>query len=485
MNSAISIYIDCRVEKYQQFKLKIMSTKNLTDYYPVFKDLSDQINTSTADLKTQTCDSKSEELPVMLNAEELTDLSLKYRFTPFQTVILLLKNAFEGHVFLTWGLRPDELFEKGTLLFRSKPESMVPGFFSDFEKYKPGLNQIWSVLQEKVQGLGGINFDLMIHTILVNNLLRLPVSLVSHYDIRSFSDTLPVNKQAMDQHLDMVLLGENALGEHEFIQRVNSIYEEKYREFVHQLTIKEGVFSHYQRKLALALYPDIKTEEELDDLMYKKLIEEQIGKNSRYDILSGPENQIPADSSKPILRLVNKTKNLYRLISKNCSEIHTADDGEDSFPELNSVFMKANSIYNERVSDISEVLLQNMRMVLLLSNVVIFRKTNGLTLGENLQLISDFNSKEVMSTDDLKSARKNIDANLVSYRMKSYTDYKIKFVFDNDFTDIHNHFLQKQLDYIDQQIIQIQKDITEVLKLKSEVSVSKPGKINNGPNVTN
>jgi hypothetical protein len=233
------------------------------------------------------------------------------------------------------------------------------------------------------------------------------------------------------------------------------------------------VFSHYQRKLALALYPNIKTEEELDELMYKKLVEEQVNRN-HHDI-ERPDgiNQLNAETSARIQKLQNKTKGLYRSVSKNCSEIHSASDGENNFPELNNVFLEANIIYNEYVANHSDALLQYMRMLLLLSKVVVLRKNKRYSITDNLQLISEFNRKEVFPKEDLKSVKKDLDSRLASYRMKSLTDYKMKFVMDDDFTDIHNHFLQKQMDFIDQQIIQIQEDIKEVLKMKSQTSISK------------
>jgi hypothetical protein len=124
----------------------------------------------------------------------------------------------------------------------------------------------------------------------------------------------------------------------------------------------------------------------------------------------------------------------------------------------------------------AEALLQYMRMMLLLSKVVIFRKTHGFAIAGDLQLLSNVSWKEVISRADLKSLKKDLDAGLVEYRLKSLTDYKLKFIMDDDLTDIHNHFLQKQMDFIDQQIIQIQSDIREVLKMKSQVSILKNSK---------
>ena len=138
---------------------------------------------------------------------------------------------------------------------------------------------------------------------------------------------------------------------------------------------------------------------------------------------------------------------------------------------MNNIFLKANSIYNEHVCDVSEALLNNMRMLLVFSEVVIFRKNKELEIADNHQLLSDFNGKEPMSKDDYKTLRRNLDSNLVACRMKFFTDYKTKFVMDDDLTDIHKHFLQKQLDFIEEQIIQIQRDIKEVFRLKSDTSI--------------
>jgi len=169
-----------------------------------------------------------------------------------------------------------------------------------------------------------------------------------------------------------------------------------------------------------------------------------------------------------MLRLTNKTKCLYRLVSKNCSEIHSLTDGEKLYPDLNSIFLKSNLIYNEQASDISEALLINMRMTLLYSEVIILRKNKGMDIADNHQLISDFNGKESMSKDDFITLRRNLDSNLVACRLKFFTDYKMKFIMDDDFTDIHKHFLQKQLDFIDEQIIQTQRDIKEIFRVKTD-----------------
>lgn len=458
--------------------------KKLSDYYPVYKDLTDQIKNRTSDLYSEFPLFRSGDLPEplspgsypVMNSGELADLALKCGFSTFQTFILLIKNAFEGHILMTYNIRPDQLFSEGTLLFKSKPEMMVLDFYETISQYEPGLSQIWAVLAKTNSDLVEIRFELLIHNLIINHIIRFPVSLISSCDIKLYNESFLMNEQAMYHRVELVKLGERALGENEFIERVNSIYVEKFKEFAQQLRIKEEAFSHYQRKLVLALLPDINTEEELDELMYKRLLEEKLNRTTQNILKVHTGDQPVSETSFGKLKIREKTKLLYRHVSKNCCEVHTVPDSEKSFPELTNIFLEANSIYIEPVSNLAEALLQYMKMMLLLSEAVIFRKINGYDISENFLLFSEVSWKEVLSKDDIKLIRRNLDAKVLSSRLKSLTDYKMKFIMDDDLTDIHKHFLQKQMDYIDQQIIQIQNDIKEILKIKSQVSDIKPSK---------
>lgn len=466
-----------------------MDKKFLTDYYPVYKDVFDLMKNMPSDQnfenplpekdlspENKIYESEYSGSPALLNGDELIDLALKCGLSTFQTLLLLIKNSFEGHAFLKFNIRPDRLFSQGTTLFQAKPEMMIHNFYENFHQYEPGLNQIWRIMKERDPDLAGINFDILVHSLIVSHLIRLPVSLFSSSDIRLYPDKMLMNQQAMQQRLDLALLGERSVGEFEFIENVNIIYTGKFKEFSHQLRIKDDVLSHYQKKLVLALFPDINTEEELDDLMYKKLLEDKMSRTPQNLLQVSPDGHGVSEAMIGKLKIREKTKILYRSVSKNCCEVHSAPDSENSFPELTQIFLMANSIYIQPVANIAEALLQYMRMMLLLSKVVIFRKTHGFAIAGDLQLLSNVSWKEVISRDDLKSLKKDLDAGLVEYRLKSLTDYKLKFIMDDDLTDIHNHFLQKQMDFIDQQIIQIQSDIREVLKMKSQVSILKNSK---------
>lgn len=468
-----------------------MNKKILTDYYPVYKDITDQINTLPAELKLMypfgasvhssdkpISGSETSESPVMLNAEELADLAFKCGFTSFQTVHLLVKNAFEGHVYLNFQIRPEQLFRQGTILLQAKAEFMLLSFYEHFSQYNSGHNQIEKVMLERYQNQTEINFEHLIQNILVNPIFRLPVSIFASVDIQKLAGLSVPNTQSTRQRIEFFKLGERVIGEFEIIDWVNLIYTEKFKEYGQQFRIKEEIFSHYQRKLELAFYPNINTEEQLDELTYKKLVEEKLHNppiNKRKFYSDNSENQSAAVG---LHNLKEKIKILYRLVSKNCVEIHTNSDAENKFPDLTQIFLEANSIYNEPNLVLPDVFLQYQRMLLLLSKLVIYRKALGLELPDSLHILFDLPGKGIMVTkDEFSFLRKNMDDTLVNFRIKSFTDYKMKFVIDDEFEEIHIHFLKKQIEFIDEQILQIQSDINEILKFKSQDSILNP--INN------
>lgn len=424
-----------------------MSKKNLTDYYPVYKEL--------------------EGTPAMFNAEDLIDQAEKCGLNTFQIAILLVKNAFEGHVFLTYQIRPDQLFSEGTILLKSKPALLLLNFYENFLQYRPGLMQIELHLKARRDDLEEISFESLIHHILVNHIIRFPVEIFSGFDINTLKGLPVLNQKAMDQRFALVLLCERYLGEIEIAEQTNQKYFDKFFEPGQQLRLKEEVLIHYQKKLLLA--PFANSDQALDDILYQKLIEEKMNNSTQHMEILRHFNKANGDSSSVLSHVREKIKLLYRAVSKNCAEVHTSTDIEDDFPELNGIFLEANTIYNEPVSLLHENVLNYMRLLLLFSKLLVFRKSANFEIAGAFQL---FGKEIFLSKEDLKLLEKNLDEYLINYRINNFTDYKIKFVIDDELTEMHNHFLIQQIEYVDRQILQIQRDIKEILKIKSQTHQS-------------
>lgn len=430
-----------------------MSKKNLSDYFPVYKE--------------------TEGTPDMLNAEELVDRASKQGLNTFQILILLIKNAFEGHVYLSFQVRPDAIYRDGTILLKEKPVLLVQNFYEHFETYLPGLLQI-EVHVKALQGdnaLDKISFELVIRFILVNHLIRYPVSIFSNFNNGMLQELAIPNLKANDQNLRLAILGERFLGEFAVVEKTNELYFEKFKELGQQLRIREEVLIHYQRKLMLA--PNVKTEHELEDLLYKNLVEEKLKGTSQHNIDLRHYNPLENESLTTLENFRRKIKILFRLISKNSAEVHTSTDTEDRFRELNRIFQEASLINNLPILQIPEAFLQYLHMVRLLAQVLIYRKSEGFFNTVALSgLIGE--AKEILiSSDDLKLLEKNLEDKLIGVRIKFFTEYKIRFVVDDELTEMHQHFLKQQIEYIDNQILQIQNEIKEVLKVKSEIENQK------------
>jgi hypothetical protein len=420
-----------------------MSKKNLTDYYPVYKEL--------------------EGTPAMLNAEELIDQAEKCGLNTFQIAILLVKNAFEGHVFLTFQIRPDQLFSEGTILLKAKPELLLLNFYENFAQYKPGLMQSELYLTSRRDDFAEISFEKLTQHILVNQIIRFPVAIFCSFDIKTLKGLPVLNQKTMEQRFALILLCERYLGEFTLAEQTNQKYFDKFFDLGQQLRLKEEVLSHYQKKFLLA--PFVSSDHDLDDLMYQKLIEEKLNTSSQYMENLRRINHENTESSPVQQQIKEKIKLLYRAVSKNCMELHTSTDDEKNFFELNEIFQEANTIYNEPVGLFHEYMLNYMRLLLLLGKLLVFRKSADFEIARGFQL----NGKEILlSKDDLKLLEANLDEQLINYRLRNFTDYKLKFVVDDELTEIHSHFLNQQIEYIDNQILQIQSDIKEILKIKSQ-----------------
>jgi hypothetical protein len=458
-------------------KIKLQS-----DYYPVFKDVSDFIATKPMEVggefesdlpgypfENRNSGPGSFGSPVMLNAAALVDMACKLGFSVFQTVILMLKNTFEGHVYLNFNLRPDQLLEQGTIKIQNKQMLLIPGFYEQLDNYWEGLQHAWKLLKARETGLDEISFESVVYGVLANHLIRLPVSLCSTCDIRQFSEESLKNQNIMRSQLDFTILCERTIGEYLLINEVNAFYEERFKDLLQQIHLKEDVLTHYDRKLAFAFDPNIRTEDELDEYMYKYLVECKLYSNSHINrhVLTRDLNNLKA--SNEMLSLSDKVKFLYRSISKNCYEIHSSFESENSFSELQQVFLEANEIYNDNVSELADAILQYMRMVILFPKVLIYRNLLGLKAVEGIHIENLIGRKEISVTaEDIQFIRKSLAAKLLNLRIRSNTEFKTKFVSDDDLTEIHQIYLQKQLEFLNGQIAKIQHDIEVVFNQKSQ-----------------
>ena len=215
--------------------------------------------------------------------------------------------------------------------------------------------------------------------------------------------------------------------------------------------------------------PKIKTEEELDVFMYECFVERRVLNNHNPGVKQKQKEGTYGPGSESVkMWLNNRIRFLYRAVSKNCFEIHNSMLNEHPFHEFNRIFMTANSIYNDAAFEVYETLIKYMRMVLLFSEVTVYRESNGLDEVGSINPELDAATREVLFAPEiLQECRRDLDEKLASMRTSFYTDFKMKNILADDMAEIHKICLDKELDFMDEQIRKIQQEIKEVMKIKS------------------
>ncbi len=466
-----------------------MDTRNLTpDYFPVFQDLSDDRSNMLQERLDQCIQESSDspdtpvQLPaiptfhLMFNATEVIEESFYKGFTVFQTAVLLVKNAFEGHMFMTSHLRPHQLFETGTILLQNKNGSLVSGFYEKLDHYLIGLNHAWDQLKKKHTGLDDVSFESLVYTILINQLIRISVKNSESIDVMQFKGISQKEMESLRQRFELMKLGEHALGELLFIERIDSLYKEKFSASLKKLHLKEGILSHYERKREMSYNPNIKTEEELDAFVYECFVKYRVKNNHSQGLKQQRTEETDRPGSASVKTwLNNRIRFLYRAVSKNCCEIHNSMVNEPSFHELNRMFMSANSIYNDAVFEVHETLIKYMRMVHLFAEITVYRKTHGLDDVTSGNWALDMGTRLVFFTPEiLKDCSREFDEMAATMRAHGYTDFKLNNILADDMAGIHQSCLDKELDFIDEQIIKIQQEIKDIMKMKSGEGIKTP-----------
>ena len=137
--------------------------------------------------------------------------------------------------------------------------------------------------------------------------------------------------------------------------------------------------------------------------------------------------------------------------------------------------MSANSIYNDAAFDVHETLIKYMRMVHLFAEVTVYRKSHGLDDVTSGNWALDTGTHLVFFTPEiLKDCSREFDEKTATMRANRFTDFKLNNILADDMAGIHQSCLDKELDFIDEEIIKIQQEIKDIMKMKSGEGIKTP-----------
>lgn len=431
-------------------------------YYPVFLDV--------AELKAA---AEIEEKEVY-HAEELLEMAIQYDCSELQTVVLLLKNAFEGHLFLTFGISARNMLEQGTLRIdpaKENPLELSLHFIDHLDEYSAGLKQIWQQLQDISPHLKNVYFDSLVLFLLSSKLYKLPVSSLESINIKRFQNLTERRKRFYRCYFEISIHMQQAVAELRVIEHVNELYQDRYNPYISKLSARENLLFQLGTKLFYANDPTITTEEELEKKYFAFLIEKEIKKDSgRLQVNYSAWDDEQDDLENPSGLKVT-IKHLFRAISKNCRELFTLSDEAAQPVHLKKVFMDSNSIYNEMNFDFSDQLIQYHRLINLYIQVFNIRKIHDLpvtfidyTAIERDKLLIKLNEETI------QKLKINIGNKLLGLKEHNHTAFKSKHVSDEELSKFHEEYLKMRIQFLDQRIADILTKINNIMQEKTLIA---------------
>lgn len=433
-------------------------------YYPVLLDM--------AELKGEMDFVQNVAGPQKIyNADELLKVAGQNGFSPFQTLALLVKNAFEGHVFLTFGIPARALLEQGVFRIDGPNESHIEftlHFMDNFGLYNEGFNQIRQLLKEGISSLNDNDFNTMLGFLLSSQLFKFPVSSLNDFDIGRFKNQAGQKYRLSRFFSGPGLIVQQAIAEIEMADHIDALYDERFRKYILQLSSRESLLFQLRTKLIYANDPMVKTDEELEKKYFSYLItkeiQDSVGKSKvKYDLFDNESESI--ENSNNFKELIRK---LFRAISKNCREAFTNSENNPTAFDPVRFFMDSNSIYNQGNFDCLDQFIQYQRLVNMYIRVFNTRKINGLPVVffDYTGFKQDIFPVGEMDEEAVQKMKLQVAKKVSDFKEWHQTSFKMKHVFNDELSAIHTEYLKLQVQFLDRRIDEILTEIQMVMKTK-------------------
>jgi hypothetical protein len=452
------------VGKQSQNEMKTEIFK-ISDYYPLCYDL--------AELNKQ-----PHNKPVISNysADELMSLASEKQLNDLQALTMLIKNAFEGHLCHLNGICIDQLGKHGTFIIGIETDNsckeMTCEFMENIHQYTEGIECAWKKIASTLNKDQMPDFDSMLNFIIVNQLFRLPVSYLRNFESERFRRISSKQKEQLGLQYFLLQNLLRCFTKQTHIEVINEKYRKQFKDILNHVRAKQNVLMQLHVKLEYASDPSIRNQSELDEKYFEFINFSKRESGNWGDIFLKQNSDVAKELQCYIQIFTTLVRRLYKLISKNCREVHTQLDGGQKFPELNELFFKASIIYNEPAIHPGKYMLQYLSLILILAQVINTRRLKNLPLFFSDYSIFGLEQNAELKMDELRKCLAHLSQNLNVLEFSDRINYKAKYIKDDEITEIHRNYLKRHLEYLEQMIAEVVSGINSEMKKKDPLNIS-------------
>ncbi len=439
-----------------------MKNATINDYYPVFLDVDELTSGTTAqqDLASKAgtfIDNNGELKSSTMDAETILVLAKEKKLSELQTLVLLVKNAFEGQMYLIHNLDKEHLLKHGTVLIDWEDQKMLElteSFTDNLEMFQEGLHAQWAKLYTKKMEP---NMFSNIITVIVNSqLFRLPVSQLNGLTISFLKDNLIGD----EFYASLAPSVSKIVADKMLIEIIDEQYNEKFSDLVQLIESKMSCLTTLQIKQGLVSETGVKNQEDLQNNYHEYLIMER--NIPRPSILGRYNN-----GSRNYLKTVDKsTGKLFREISKLCREIFVRGENDKENDVLNDFFMIASKYWNSNSESIADQIVNYFMLSQIYFRIIIYRSYSGLPVKLKNFHFLDKSWLEKKPIEKINSGLQRKQSWVEVDKLYHQTYFKIKNLADEELAEFHKEFLTKKIESLDKEIKRLDKKINKILNDK-------------------
>jgi hypothetical protein len=441
-----------------------MKTFTINDYYPLSFDIQEltlgkETKKTKKANKVAFIDPKGELNKPNTDADTLIGMAKVNNLSDLQSLVLLIKNAFEGQVYLAHDLNKDILINQGTMIIDWNNQKMIElteSFNQNLEIFLEGLYKGWVKLSS--EGMESGEFNNLVSVIVNSQIFKLPVSLLKKTTISFVQDNL-VGKQFYNTLAPIV---NKIVADKILIELIDEKYNKTFSDLIQEIESKANCLGMLQVKLNLANQPNVRNQDDLQHAFHEFIIQERGRVNSTMQPVSG----FQGGQDNRLKTVEKSTGKVFRAISKQCREIFTAgpEDKENSI--LNDFFMIASKYWNSGTDSITDQLINYFMLTHLYFRVIIYRTFSGLSVNVEYLFLLEEKWLSNDPIEKLQSGLKNYEGRIEIEKLFHRTYFKIKNLEDKEISRFHKEYLAKKIKNFEQEIVELENRINGILNDK-------------------